>query len=57
MRIEFSKIGIGLYPRWATHGVPSDVNSHPHLSMSNKFAVVHNGIIENYIPLKGKTFI
>jgi glutamine---fructose-6-phosphate transaminase (isomerizing) len=47
----FGNIGMG-HTRWATHGVPNDVNSHPHLSNSGNLAIIHNGIIENYEPLK-----
>ena len=45
------KVGIA-HTRWATHGEPNNINSHPHLDVTGKIAIVHNGIIENYQDLK-----
>ena len=50
-RTVHGTLGLG-HTRWATHGEPSDVNSHPQVSESGRFAVVHNGIIENYMELR-----
>ncbi|MCA8947301.1 MAG: glutamine--fructose-6-phosphate aminotransferase, partial [Planctomycetes bacterium] len=55
LRTNPAKGGVGIgHTRWATHGVPNLVNSHPHVSYDGKLSIIHNGIIENYRELKNE---
>src|SRR6185436_16273612 len=53
LKVKSIKGNVGMgHTRWATHGEPNDINAHPHFSESKNLAIIHNGIIENYAPLK-----